>query len=85
MARTSASARHGELIDIRNDLREQNLHDTEEPPLKRQEIPADLNSVLRTGRSIDGTFNDLHVPDDGCGRPKVWPKLRAATCFSRHG
>jgi Animal haem peroxidase len=55
----------GELIDIRNDLREQNLHDTEEPPLKRQEIPADLNPGLRTGRSIDGTFNDLHFPTMG--------------------
>ena len=54
-----------ELIDIRNDLREQNLHDTEEPPLKRQEIPADLNPAVRTGRSIDGTFNDLHVPAMG--------------------
>ena len=54
-----------ELIDIRNDLREQNLHDSEEPPLKRQEIPADLNPALRTGRSIDGTFNDLHCPTMG--------------------
>jgi hypothetical protein len=54
-----------ELIDIRNDLREQNLHDTEEPPLKRQEIPADLHPAVRAGRSIDGTFNDLHVPAMG--------------------
>ena len=54
-----------ELIDIRNDLREQNLHDTEEPPLARQEIPATLDPALRTGRSIDGTFNDLHFPAMG--------------------
>lgn len=53
------------LIDIRNDLREKNLHDTEEPPFKREEIPADLDPALREGRSTDGTYNDLHFPRMG--------------------
>jgi hypothetical protein len=55
----------GQLIDIRNDLRRENLHDTEEPPLTRQEIPGDLDPALRDGRTVDGTFNDLHYPAMG--------------------
>lgn len=55
----------GRLIEIRDELREQNLHDTEEPPLPRQEIPADLDPSLRDGRTVDGTFNDLHYPTMG--------------------
>jgi hypothetical protein len=55
----------GQLIDIRKELREQNLHDTEEPPLTRREIPANLDPALREGRTIDGTFNDLHYPAMG--------------------
>ena len=55
----------GELIDMRNDLREKNLHDTEEPAMPRQDIPANLDPAVRSGRSIDGSFNDLHVPAMG--------------------
>ena len=40
------------LIEIRNDLRDQNLHDTEEPPLEEQPIPPDLDPALREGRTI---------------------------------
>ena len=54
-----------ELLEIRNDLRQKNLHDTDEPPAKRQDIPADLDVALREGRSVDGTFNDLHFPNMG--------------------
>jgi Animal haem peroxidase len=54
-----------QLIEIRNDLREKNLHDTEEPPLARQQPPANLDPALRDGRSIDGTFNDLQFPTMG--------------------
>jgi hypothetical protein len=54
-----------ELIDFRNDLREKNLHDTEEPAMARQDIPANLDPAVRAGRSIDGSFNDLHVPAMG--------------------
>jgi Animal haem peroxidase len=53
------------LIDIRNQLRAENLHDTEEPPLERKDIPQNLNPALRETRSTDGTFNDLHYPKMG--------------------
>jgi hypothetical protein len=57
------------LIKIRNELREKNLHDTEEPPLERKEIPPDLSPELREERTVDGTYNDLHYPAMGsCGR-----------------
>ena len=57
------------LIKIRNELREKNLHDTEEPPLERKEIPADLAPTLREERTVDGSYNDLHYPSMGsCGR-----------------
>jgi len=53
------------LVDIRNTLREKNLHDTEEPPFKRQDVPPDLNPALREARTTDGTFNDLQFPKMG--------------------
>jgi hypothetical protein len=53
------------LVKIRNDLREKNLHDTEEPPLQKQEVPPDLDPKLREERTIDGTYNDLHYPRMG--------------------
>jgi hypothetical protein len=57
------------LVEIRNQLRQENLHDTEEPPEPRQEVPADLDPELREGRTVDGTYNDLHFPKMGsCGR-----------------
>jgi hypothetical protein len=58
-----------QLVEIRNRLRRENLHDTEEPPLERQPIPADLDPHLRNARTIDGTYNDLAYPKMGsCGR-----------------
>jgi Animal haem peroxidase len=57
------------LVEIRNELRQKNLHDTEEPPLERQEIPSDLDPKLRQERTVDGTYDDLHYPAMGsCGR-----------------
>ena len=57
------------LMEIRNELRQKNLHDTEEPPLTREEIPPDLDPRLREERTVDGTYNDLHYPAMGsCGR-----------------
>lgn len=53
------------LIGIRNELREKNLHDTEEPPLQRQEIPPVVDPVIREGRSADGSNNDLNYPRMG--------------------
>lgn len=55
----------GKLVEIRNQLREKNLHDTEEPAMTPSEIPADLDPVLRDARTTDGTYNDLRVPAMG--------------------
>ena len=58
-----------QLVEIRNQLRRENLHDTEEPPLEKQPIPADRDPALRHARQIDGTYNDLAHPKMGsCGR-----------------
>ncbi len=53
------------LVEIRDQLRAENLHDTEEPPLEKQEIPANLDPAIREGRSTDGTNNDLQYPRMG--------------------
>jgi len=54
-----------QLVAMRNELREKNLYDTEEPAEPRQEIPATLDPVLRSSRTIDGTYNDLNFPKMG--------------------
>jgi hypothetical protein len=54
----------GRLIDIRNELREKNLHDTEEPPLQPHDPPT-TDPAVREGRTVDGTFNDLRYPAMG--------------------
>jgi hypothetical protein len=55
----------GRLVEIRNELREKNLHDTEEPADTEQAIPANLDSTLRESRTFDGTHNDLRYPRMG--------------------
>jgi hypothetical protein len=54
------------LVEIRNELREFNLHDTEEPPLEKVDVPQNLDPKLRFERSLDGTHNDLQYPKMGC-------------------
>jgi hypothetical protein len=57
------------LVEIRNQLRRENLHDTEEPPLEKKPVPAKLDPALRDERTVDGTYNDLEYPAMGsCGR-----------------
>jgi hypothetical protein len=57
------------LIEIRNQLRRENLHDTEEPPFQKKPVPANLDPALRNERTVDGTYNDLAYPEMGsCGR-----------------
>lgn len=51
------------LIEIRNELREKNLHDTEEPPLAINNGPVD--DKVRQSRTIDGSWNDLKCPHMG--------------------
>ena len=55
-----------ELVEIRNQLRQENLHDTEEPALVKQDVPVNLDPVLRNERTIDGSHNDLSYPQMGC-------------------
>jgi hypothetical protein len=58
-----------ELVQIRDQLRRENLHDTEEPPLEKKTVPANLDPALREERTVDGTYNDLTYPGMGsCGR-----------------
>jgi len=57
------------LVEIRNELRRENLHDTEEPPLQKKPPPANLDPALRNERTVDGSYNDLSYPEMGsCGR-----------------
>jgi hypothetical protein len=48
------------LFEARNELREKNLHDTEEPPHARAQSSAPADAV--TGRTADGSYNDLSCP-----------------------
>lgn len=50
------------LIQIREDLREQNLHDTEDDPLTGNLPPVGKDSPERMGRTVAGTYNDLKFP-----------------------
>jgi len=51
------------LIEIRNDLRAHNLHDTEEPSLAIHAGAVD--EKVRQGRTVDGSWNDLKCPHMG--------------------
>lgn len=48
------------LVQIRDELRAKNLHDTEEPPLPHQQGAAPEEA--KAARTVDGTNNDLSVP-----------------------
>jgi hypothetical protein len=50
------------LIELREKMREKNLHDTEEPPLEKSTAPA---VESRNARTSDGTYNDLTCPRMG--------------------
>src|SRR5688572_30225733 len=58
---------YAKLVEICNELREKNLHDTEEPPFEKQAgpAPADLDPAIREARTTDGTSNDLQYPRMG--------------------
>jgi hypothetical protein len=51
------------LVEIRNELREKNLYDTEDPPLDTVKEPVD--PAAHATRTNDGTYNDLRCPRMG--------------------
>ena len=51
------------LYQIRDELREKNLHDTEEPPLESSTAPPAGEAY--NVRTSDGTYNDLKCPAHG--------------------
>jgi len=51
------------LVRLRDELREKNLHDTEEPPIEETNAPPPAEA--RTTRTSDGTENDLKCPRMG--------------------
>jgi hypothetical protein len=53
------------LVEIRNELRAKNLHDTEEPAFEKTPVPSNLDPQLRNERTIEGTHNDLQYPTMG--------------------
>ena len=50
----------GRLVEIRNELRAKNLHDTEDPPFPQAQGP--IPAEAKIGRTADGEFNDLKCP-----------------------
>ena len=48
------------LVEMRDELRAKNLHDTEEPAFVREETPSGLDPAMRDARTTDGTLNDVH-------------------------
>ena len=53
------------LVEIRNELREKNLYDTEEPPFEKGPTPPAISEADRDARSTDGSNNDLQYPRMG--------------------
>ena len=55
------------LVEIRNQLRRENLHDTEEPTFVKADAPP-ATSIPQCDRNgtIDGSYNDLSYPQMGC-------------------
>lgn len=62
LPRTLAALR---LIGIRNELREKNLHDTEEPPLEARPADAPVPPEVKAERTTDGSWNDVKTPRMG--------------------
>lgn len=60
-----------ELIEIRKELREKNLHDTEDKPLDEGLPPIDQQPLLRYTRTPDGTYNDLKYPRMGAAGARL--------------
>ena len=67
------------LVEIRNELREKNLHDTEEPPLEISQQPAAPEAYRF--RTNDGTYNDLTCPRMGSAGMRFGRNVPLAEAF----
>jgi hypothetical protein len=54
------------LINFRNQLRQENLFDTEDGPLTGDLPPVSAVPEVKTQRTVEGTYNDLNFPRMGC-------------------
>ena len=74
----------GRLVEMRNELREKNLHDTEEPAVTQQAIPANLDPALRESAHRRRHQQRSAVPEDGRGRPPLRPQRPARAHVAGH-
>ncbi len=70
------------LVEIRNELRAKNLHDTEEPPLERREEPVEPRGSRHANKRWD--IQRFGVSADGERRHAVRPERAAQRDVSRH-
>jgi hypothetical protein len=66
------------LVRLRDELRDKNLHDTEEPPLENAAPPADNAYTVRTS---DGTYNDVTCPRMGSAGMRFGRNVPLAETF----
>src|SRR5437016_3059305 len=69
------------LIQMRNDLRAKNLHDTEEPPLQKRGPGDPLPPDAKGERREDGTYNDLDFPQMGADGRRLGRNFPLAETF----
>src|SRR5688572_10920525 len=69
----------GKLVEMRNELRQKNLHDTEEPPLEAADTPAPAEA--HATRTNDGTHNDLKCPRMGSAGVRFGRNVPLAETF----
>jgi Animal haem peroxidase len=68
-----------ELVNIRNELRKKNLHDTEQPPLATTTEP--VSEENRHARTCDGTWNDLKCPHMGAAGTRFGRNVPVSETF----
>jgi hypothetical protein len=69
------------LIRFRNELRQKNLHDTEDRPLDEGIDPIEKQPLLRFKRTDDGTYNDLKQPRMGAAGTRFGRNFPLKECF----
>jgi hypothetical protein len=67
------------LVEARNQLREKNLHDTEEPPLETTTSPPPAD--VRNARTSDGTYNDVTCPRMGSAGMRLGRNVPLSEAF----